>query len=187
MPPTDDIDKLLADAGLSDKTGSSPDAGSVATDAPTEPAAGAASDRENADNILSQLNMASKREGPTPSAEPAAASAAAIRPSEKPFAAVPAASFPEMAGSTMPSGAANDISLLESVNVKVQVLLGQTKLSVEEILKLAEGSVVELNKLAGEPLDILVNDKIVAQGEVLVLNENFCIRVTDIVPPEERG
>jgi flagellar motor switch protein FliN len=93
--------------------------------------------------------------------------------------------FPEI-----PKGSSNgetrDISLLEGVNVKVQVLLGRARLSVEEILKLGDGSVVELDRLAGEPLDILVNDRLVAQGEVLVLNDNFCIRVTDIIPPDER-
>ncbi|GIK51710.1 MAG: flagellar motor switch protein FliN [Planctomycetaceae bacterium] len=79
---------------------------------------------------------------------------------------------------------AHDIALLENVNVRVQVLLGRARLTVEEILRLGQGSVVELDRLAGEPLDILVNDKLVAHGEVLVLNGNFCVRVTDIVEQE---
>jgi flagellar motor switch protein FliN/FliY len=58
---------------------------------------------------------------------------------------------------------------------------------IEDILKLGKDAVVELDKLAGDPLDILVNDKLVAQGEVLVLNENFCIRITRIVSPDERS
>jgi flagellar motor switch protein FliN/FliY len=95
--------------------------------------------------------------------------------------------FPQFDEAEKGEEAQNDITLLDGVNVKVQVLLGRSRLTVEEILKLGSGSVVELDKLAGEPLDILVNDKLVAQGEVLVLNENFCIRVTDIVPPEERN
>jgi len=94
--------------------------------------------------------------------------------------------FPTFEKAAEAAHARNDIGLLEGVNVKVQVLLGRSRLSVEQILALGNGSVVELDKLAGEPLDILVNDKLVAQGEVLVLNDNFCIRVTDIIPPEER-
>ena len=82
------------------------------------------------------------------------------------------------------SAQSHDIALLESVNVRVQVLLGRARLTVEEILRLGQGSVVELDRLAGEPLDILVNDKLVAHGEVLVLNGNFCVRVTDIVEQE---
>ena len=83
--------------------------------------------------------------------------------------------------------AAGDIeALLGDVQLRVEVVLGTSKMSVEDILKLGSGSVIELNKLAGDPLDVLVNDKLVAKGEVLVLNENFCIRITDIVPPDER-
>lgn len=96
------------------------------------------------------------------------------------------ARFPVM-DATAATATSNDIALLDGVNVRVQVLLGRARLTVEEILRLGNGSVVELEKLAGEPLDILVNDKLVAQGEVLVLNENFCIRVTNIIPPEDRA
>jgi len=76
--------------------------------------------------------------------------------------------------------------LLGDVKLKVQVILGHAVMSVEDILRLSAGSVIELDKLAGDPLDILVNDRLVAKGEVLVLNENFCIRITDIIPPDER-
>lgn len=86
------------------------------------------------------------------------------------------------------SGEAHNIDqLLGDVQLKVQILLGKTKMAVEDILQLSNGSVVELDKLAGDPLDILVNDRLVAKGEVLVLNDNFCIRVTDIIPPTERA
>lgn len=76
--------------------------------------------------------------------------------------------------------------LLGDVKLKVKVILGQATMSVEDILRLNAGSVIELDKLAGDPLDILVNDRLVAKGEVLVLNENFCIRITDIIPPDDR-
>lgn len=98
------------------------------------------------------------------------------------------ASFQSFDESSHSSGHAADIEdLLGDVQLKVQVVLGNAKMSVEEILQLANGSVVELDKLAGDPLDILVNDRLVAKGEVLVLNENFCIRITDIIPPSERS
>jgi flagellar motor switch protein FliN/FliY len=64
----------------------------------------------------------------------------------------------------------------------VKIELGRNRMSVEEVLKLAEGSVVELDKLAGDPVDVFVNDRLVARGEVLVLNDNFCVRVNEIVP-----
>jgi flagellar motor switch protein FliN/FliY len=78
------------------------------------------------------------------------------------------------------------VDLLMDVGLNVRVELGRRKMFVEDILKLTKGSVVELDKLAGDPLDILVNDKLVAQGEVLVLNDNFCIRITNILTTGEK-
>lgn len=78
-----------------------------------------------------------------------------------------------------------NILMLMDVNLNLRVELGRRKLNIEDVLRLGEGSVVELDKLAGDPLDILVNDRLVARGEVLVLNDSFCIRVTSIVMPEE--
>ena len=65
--------------------------------------------------------------------------------------------------------------------LRVQVELGRTKMYVEDVLKLTADSVIELDKAAGDPVDIYVNGRLVARGEVLVLNENFCVRVSDIV------
>lgn len=79
-----------------------------------------------------------------------------------------------------------NVNLLMDVGLNVRVELGRRKMFIEDILKLTRGSVVELDKLAGDPLDILVNDKLVAQGEVLVLNDNFCIRVTNILQSGEK-
>ncbi len=79
------------------------------------------------------------------------------------------------------------IDSLHDVDLDVKVVLGRNSMFVEEILKLREGSVVELDKLAGDPLDILVNDRPVARGEVLVLNNNFCIRVTEIIDQAALG
>lgn len=77
----------------------------------------------------------------------------------------------------MPKG----MDLLSDVNVDVTIELGRTRMLVEDVLRLAEGAVVELDKLAGDPVDIYVNKRLVARGEVLVLNDNFCIRVNDIL------
>jgi flagellar motor switch protein FliN len=79
-----------------------------------------------------------------------------------------------------------NIALLLDVPMRVTVELGRTKMTIKEILGLGEGSIIELDKLAGEPVDILVNDKLIAQGEVVVIDENFAVRVTKIVSPMER-
>lgn len=75
------------------------------------------------------------------------------------------------------------ISLLGDVNLNVKIELGRTRMLVEDVLRLSEGSVVELDKLAGDPVDIYVNDRAVARGEVLVLNDNFCVRINEILAP----
>jgi len=75
----------------------------------------------------------------------------------------------------------SSIDLLRDVELNVKIELGRSRMLVEDVLKLAEGSVVELDKLAGDPVDVFVNDRLVARGEVLVLNDNFCVRVNEIV------
>jgi flagellar motor switch protein FliN/FliY len=80
-------------------------------------------------------------------------------------------------------GAAN-IDLLRDVQLNVKIELGRSKMYIEDILKLSEGHVVELDKLAGDPVDVFVNDRLVARGEVLVLNDNFCVRIGEIIQPE---
>ena len=83
------------------------------------------------------------------------------------------------------AGLGGGIDLLRDVDLNVKIELGRTKMLVEDVLKLAEGSVVELDKLAGDPVDVYVNDQLVARGEVLVLNDNFCVRINEIVTPQE--
>jgi flagellar motor switch protein FliN/FliY len=75
----------------------------------------------------------------------------------------------------------SSIDLLRDVDLNVKIELGRSRMLVEDVLKLAEGSVVELDKLAGDPVDVYVNDRLVARGEVLVLNDNFCVRINEIV------
>lgn len=79
------------------------------------------------------------------------------------------------------SGSDRGIDLLGDVDLDVSIELGRTEMLVEDVLKLQTGSVVELDKLAGDPVDVYVNGRLVARGEVLVLNDNFCIRVSEIV------
>jgi flagellar motor switch protein FliN/FliY len=82
--------------------------------------------------------------------------------------------------------AANNLDLILDIPVSLNVELGRTKLAIRNLLQLAQGSVVELDGLAGEPMDVLVNGTLIAQGEVVVVNDKFGIRLTDIISPAER-
>ncbi|MDX1564723.1 MAG: flagellar motor switch protein FliN [Phycisphaeraceae bacterium] len=77
------------------------------------------------------------------------------------------------------------IDMLADVDLDVRIELGRTHMLIEDVLSLAEGAVVELDKLAGDPVDVYVNERLVARGEVLVLNDNFCVRVSEIVDGAE--
>jgi flagellar motor switch protein FliN/FliY len=103
----------------------------------------------------------------------------------------PAGGAPAAGGA--PGGAAKSqapavqsLDFILDIPLKVTVELGRAKMAIREILQLAQGSVVELSKFAGEPLEVLVNDKLIARGEVVVVNEKFGIRLTDIISPVER-
>lgn len=87
-----------------------------------------------------------------------------------------------------PSGAppVQSLDFILDIPLKVTVELGRSKMAIRDILQLAQGSVIELSKFAGEPLEVLVNDKLIARGEVVVVNEKFGIRLTDIISPVER-
>lgn len=84
------------------------------------------------------------------------------------------------------SGTVNDINMVLDIPVQLSVELGRTKVPIKYILQLGQGSVVELDAMAGEPMDVLVNGYLIAQGEVVVVNEKFGIRLTDVVTPSER-
>lgn len=98
---------------------------------------------------------------------------------------VQAAQLSQLSGG-LPGGAGNNLELLMDVPLQVTVELGRTEKMVKEVLALGPGSVLELDKLAGEPVDILVNEKPIAKGEVVVIDENFGIRVTEILSPRDR-
>lgn len=89
-------------------------------------------------------------------------------------------------GPSNAAGAGNDINMILDIPVQLTVELGRTRIPIKNILQLAQGSVVELDAMAGEPMDVLVNGFLIAQGEVVVVNDKFGIRLTDVVTPSER-
>jgi len=125
----------------------------------------------------SEIDELLKQAGLTPAETPAAAAAAGAQvaaPDAEPFKLQ---AFQQVLHEAQMSS----IDLLRDVELNVKIELGRNRMLVEEVLKLTEGSVVELDKLAGDPVDVFVNDRLVARGEVLVLNDNFCVRVNEIV------
>jgi len=115
-------------------------------------------------------------------AEQAAAEAAALQKQQTASAAV----FQDFGAKTPRPDTPNDIDFILDIPVQLTVELGRTKIAIKNLLQLAQGSVVELDGLAGEPMDVLVNGCLIAQGEVVVVNDKFGIRLTDIITPSER-
>ena len=157
-----------------------------------KPAAGASDDWADALAEQSRAAPPTQADGLKPAddwadalAEQTAASTpAAAAPA--PSAAKPAAAsvFKPLSGSAEKSTA--DIDLIMDVPVQLTVELGRTRLTIKNLLQLGQGSVVELDGLAGEPMDIFVNGYLIAQGEVVVVDEKYGIRLTDIITPAER-
>ncbi|MFN3545404.1 MAG: flagellar motor switch protein FliN [Thiobacillus sp.] len=94
--------------------------------------------------------------------------------------------FPELSGSDSDNTLSKDLDFILDIPVQLTVELGRTKITIKNLLQLAQGSVVELDGLAGEPMDVLVNGCLIAQGEVVVVNDKFGVRLTDIITPAER-
>jgi len=112
---------------------------------------------------------------------------AAADSADSPYQAKPASQlFPDFGAQGGGSGGSAELDMILDIPVQITVELGRTKLSIRNLLQLAHGSVVELDGLAGEPMDVLVNGTLIAQGEVVVVNEKFGIRLTDIITPAER-
>lgn len=141
--------------------------------APPSSAEALASDALSAaERAVADLGQAA---GESSTPDPSRASGGAGAPAPFPLkdlGAVPAAQ-------PLPAG----IDLLSDVVLHVKIELGRTRMLVEDVLKLGEGAVVELDKLAGDPVDVYVNDRPVARGEVLVLNDSFCVRINEILDP----
>ena len=115
----------------------------------------------------------------------AAALAESEASSQAPAATSAANLFPQLAGAAL-GAPREDIDRVLDIPVQLTVELGRTRIPIKHILQLAQGSVIELDALAGEPMDVLVNGFLIAQGEVVVVNDKFGIRLTDIVTPSER-
>ena len=133
-------------------------------------------------SALEAAALAAAAAGEPPAARAAPSSAAPPAPGPAAVALSDAADFklPSFQ-QVMQEAQASSIDLLRDVELNVKIELGRSRMLVEDVLKLSEGSVVELDKLAGDPVDVFVNDRLVARGEVLVLNDNFCVRVNEIV------
>ncbi len=96
------------------------------------------------------------------------------------------AQFASFDSNVISQSEARNLNMLLDIPLQVTVELGRTKRSVKEILELSSGSIIELDKLAGEPVDILVNSRLIAKGEVVVIDENFGVRITDVLSQAER-
>lgn len=125
-----------------------------------------------------------------PKAEPTPAAQTPRVPPSQPQPSGPAvtarpAQFAPLQNAGLVSSSTN-LDMLLGVTLRVTVELGRTKMSVEEVLKIGPGSVVELDKLAGEPVDVLVNEQLIARGEVVVVDDRFGVRITDVLPPAQR-
>jgi len=103
-----------------------------------------------------------------------------------PAETVAPASFANFTPTGAPNSAGNDINMILDIPVQLTVELGRTRIPIKHILQLAQGSVVELDAMAGEPMDVLVNGYLIAQGEVVVVNDKFGIRLVDVISPAER-
>lgn len=92
----------------------------------------------------------------------------------------------ELKSSSLPAEGSPDLDVIMDIPVKISMEVGNTEISIRNLLQLNQGSVIELDRLAGEPLDVLVNGTLIAHGEVVVVNEKFGIRMTDVISPSER-
>ena len=176
----EDVDSLLNESGETPDGAAQPEqpdeAASTAQASPANEAAEAGPD-------------AVAETGPDAAAEAQPSADAAVglmaEPDEREQVDAQPVEFSQLAGRGEP-GDVRKIYFLLDVPVTVTVELGRTSMVIRDALSLGGGSVVELNKLAGEPVDVLINNKLVARAEVVVVNENFGVKVIDIVSPEER-
>src|SRR5688572_26711660 len=169
----------MADQQPPDTTppGALPATATPAADA--DPQAATSLDNFSIEDLLSQASF----EDPATFNAAAAAAAAGLPPGAAQAGLPGGASEFQLPSfqQAMQDAQASSIDLLRDVELNVKIELGRSRMLVEDVLKLSEGSVVELDKLAGDPVDVFVNDRLVARGEVLVLNDNFCVRVNEIV------
>lgn len=171
-----DIDALMAAAGGGD---TSPPAEDASAPDPDNPDTRLDSMGRPFDEVAAAMQAAIEEEGAAGSAvvveTPSSPSAPPPPPppGSKPF------DYPVLGG--VPDGIdPARVTMLNDVNLGVRIELGRTKMLLEEVLRLGEGSVVELDRLAGDPVDVFANDRLIARGEVLVLNDSFCVRISEV-------
>ncbi|WP_367398013.1 flagellar motor switch protein FliN [Azonexus sp. R2A61] len=140
-----------------------------------------ADEMENIENAAGAEEQISEDDWAAAMAEQATTDAEVAQP-----AAQPADIFPSFGGPSAAGGVMNELDMILDIPVQITVELGRTKITIKNLLQLAHGSVVELDAMAGEPMDVLVNGTLIAQGEVVVVNDKFGIRLTDIITPSER-
>lgn len=173
------------DAALADAAGTSPDASADPTpsaekaDSPTAETQNTPTDSEGRPFDAAATAMAEAI------AEQKAAAAAAANAA--PSVETTPIELPDFEAEAADAGAHQSIELLHDVNLRVTVELGRTRMAVEDVLKLGDGSIVELDKLAGDPVDVMVNGRLVARGEVLVLNDTFSVRISEVVSAREQA
>lgn len=150
--------------------------------------------KEMVENLMNAVQQQASQAPPPPVASPKSAPSTSTttyaQPAPKPQSAQNVAVQPVQFAPLKPAGipgADTNIGLIMDVPLQITVELGRTRKLIRDILELTPGSVVELDKLAGEPVDILVNGKLIAKGEVVVIDENFGVRITDIISPLERA
>lgn len=152
----------------------------AAAPAPMEPVAESSAAPQSNQDKVGEAAAPAMNDADQAAAMLAAAAEESMSVGGEPIPAMPL-DLPMFAGA--PQGAVDSkIGLLNDVELDVKIELGRAAMLIEEVLRLGEGSVVELDKLAGDPVDVLVNDRLVARGEVLVLNDNFCVRISEILP-----
>ncbi len=139
-----------------------------------------------ADEMENFATPAAEDDGQISDDDWAAAMAEQAVAEESAATAKPADIFPSFAPPGGPGGMMNELDMILDIPVQITVELGRTKITIKNLLQLAHGSVVELDAMAGEPMDVLVNGTLIAQGEVVVVNDKFGIRLTDIITPSER-
>lgn len=139
-----------------------------------------ADEMENTENSAVEEEQISEDDWAAAMAEQAISEAPAAH------AAQPADIFPSFGSNAGNTGIMNELDMILDIPVQITVELGRTKITIKNLLQLAHGSVVELDAMAGEPMDVMVNGTLIAQGEVVVVNDKFGIRLTDIITPSER-
>ncbi len=181
-------DEPAADAAAEQDTGEDElDAATAAALAAAQEAVAIATGAVSAPKPAGKPPVEASKTGPINDADIAAAMAAAALEKKIEEQAEPLR-LPDFGpGAKGGAGEGGRFDLLNGVNLNVKIELGRTRMLLEDVLRLGEGAVVELDKLAGDPVDVFVNDRHVARGEVLVLNDNFCVRINEIVDPALEG